>query len=161
MAPARRDLLLGLGVAAFALFLLLVLIPNGIAVPKGVRAAVLSTTFWPTVIARGLLLLGVLLAAESLPRARLEQGSPMRLEPDASLRVFAGAVLMLAYWWLVPKLGLVVSSMLAMLATGALARSPLPVALGATTVALPLLLWWLFCRIAGIPLPAGDRVGWP
>lgn len=161
MAPARRDLLLGLGVAAFALFLLLVLIPNGIAVPKGVRAAVLSPTFWPTVIAWGLLLLGVMLAAENLPRARLERGSPMRFEPDASLRVFAGAVLMLAYWWLVPKLGLVVSSMLAMLAAGALARSPHPVALGATTLALPLLLWWFFYRVAGIPLPAGDWVGWP
>lgn len=161
MAPARRDLLLGLAVAAFALFLLLVLIPDGIAVPKGVRAAVLSPAFWPTIVAWALLALGLLLAAQSLPQARSERGSPMRLEPDASLRILAGAAIMIAYWWLVPKLGLVVSGMLAVLATGGLARTPHPLALTATAVALPLLLWGFFYKVAGIPLPAGDWVGWP
>ncbi len=162
MTRKRRELLLGVGVAAFALLLLTVVIPLGIHVPKAVRAAVLSPDLWPRVIAVMLLFLGTVLAVQ----ARLEPetegelpGAPF--DPVAASRLFATLALLLAYYWLVGRLGIVLASGIVIFACGLFGRSRHPRLLFAIALLLPLLLWGFFYKIAGIPLPAGDWVNWP
>ncbi|HFD16409.1 MAG TPA: tripartite tricarboxylate transporter TctB family protein [Rhodospirillales bacterium] len=162
MTTRRRDLLLGIGVAAFALLLLLVVIPIGVDVPKAVRAAVLSPDLWPRVIAGALLLLGILLAVQAgFGEAGEEDWTESGFDPVAAGRLLVTLALLLAYYWLVRRLGMVLASSLAILAFGLFGRTRHPRLLVATALLLPLLLWGFFYKVAGIPLPSGDWVRWP
>ncbi len=162
MTARRRDLLLGIGVAAFAALLLLVVIPLGVSVPKAVRAAVLSPDLWPRAIAAMLLLLGAGLAVQAWFAHDTDDNwrSPP-FDPVAALRLLAAILLLLVYYWLVRRLGMVLASSLAILLFGLFGRSAHPRLLLATALVLPLLLWGFFYKIAGIPLPSGDWVRWP
>ncbi len=162
MTRKRRELLLGLGVAVFALLLLTVVIPLGVHVPKAVRAAVLSPDLWPRAIAAMLLFLGIVLAVQA--RVEPETGDELPnapFDPVAASRLFATLGLLLAYYWLVQRMGIVLASGIAILACGLFGHTRHPRLLLATALLLPLLLWGFFYKIAGIPLPAGDWVSWP
>ena len=162
MTTRRRDLLLGIGVAAFAVLLLLVVIPLGVHVPKAVRAAVLSPDLWPRVIAGMLLVFGAVLALQARFGAGDEDDwQAPGFDPLAALRFLATLGLFLLYYWLVRRLGMVLASSLAILAFGLFGRTRHTLLLLATALVLPFLLWGFFYEIAGIPLPSGDWVSWP
>ena len=158
MTEERRDLFLGLGVACFGTILLLLLIPQGVVVPKGVRSAVLSPDFWPRAIAGFLVVTGLFLALQSklaTTAVTLERHS------GTVLRLLAALVLLGAYYWLIQPLGMVVASMLAILAFGLLGRARNLVVLLLTAVILPLLLYAFFVKIAGLPIPTGRWISFP
>ncbi len=162
MTGKRRDLLLGIGVAAFALLLLTVVVPLGVHVPKAVRAAVLSPDLWPRVIAVMLLALGVLLAVQArLAGGTGEETPEPGFDAVAGLRLLATLGLLLLYYWLVLRIGIVLASVLAIFAFGRFGRTRHPRLLSAVALLLPILLWGFFYKIAGIPLPSGDWVSWP
>ncbi len=162
MTARRRDLLLGIGVAAFAALLLLVVIPLGVSVPKAVRAAVLSPDLWPRAIAAMLLLLGAGLAVQAwFAHETVDDWESPSADPMPALRLLGAILLLLAYYWLVRRLSMVLASSLAILVFGLFGRTRHPRLLLATALVLPLLLWGFFYKIAGIPLPSGDWVRWP
>ncbi|MCB1971005.1 MAG: tripartite tricarboxylate transporter TctB family protein [Geminicoccaceae bacterium] len=158
MAGGRQNFLLGLGIAAFGVLLLLVIIPEGVVVPKGVRSAVLSPAFWPSVIAGFLIVSGLILAVQS----RL-YGQSMELEHhDVSwLRFGLGVVFLAVFYLLVRPIGLVLASMLAITAFGLVARARNRPMLLVTAVILPLLLYGFFVKIAGLPVPVGHWISFP
>ncbi|MEZ5845554.1 MAG: tripartite tricarboxylate transporter TctB family protein [Geminicoccaceae bacterium] len=158
MTGERRDFVLGLAIAAFGAVLLLAIIPQAVVVPKGVRSAVLSPAFWPRAIAGFLILSGLLLAIQS--RLRSEAGEVARHE-GLFLRLVAALVLLLAYYWAIRPLGMVVASMIAIMAFGLLGRARNIPVLAAAAVILPLLLYGFFVKVAGLPIPTGRWISFP
>ncbi|MCB2055262.1 MAG: tripartite tricarboxylate transporter TctB family protein [Geminicoccaceae bacterium] len=163
----RRDFNLGLGVAAFGAALVLLIIPQGVVVPKGVRSAVLSPSFWPYAIAGFLLLGGILLAVQSrlasagAPDVEGDEGEEER-QAEPWLRLAASVVLLSLYYLAVQPLGMVVASMLAVLAFGTLAGATRrPIWLVVTALVLPLLLYGFFYEVASLPVPTGRWIHFP
>jgi len=170
---SHRDLWLGAGLTIASALLYLVVIPAGVTVPAGVRSAVMSPTFWPSVIALFLLAMSALLflrAALAWRSGKLLSHRSSELSEDedhessglhGQVRAVAVIAIMFAYYWLIHKIGLVPASMAAMLAVGlATSRPRLWLVLIATPV-LPMLLYLFFFKVANVPIPGGEWLVFP
>ena len=171
MRRLRPDLALGVGLTAFALVLLLVLIPHGISRPGTIRVAVLSPTFWPNIIGWGILIGGLALVLQNLakrgaPAAESTDAERLEPEPEAGsaqpwLRLGALAVMMAAYFVLLDRLGMVIASTLAFLTVAAIVRARRRLAVALTAVLLPLAVYAFFNHVAGVPIPQGRLLRLP
>lgn len=163
MRRFSQDAWIGVGTIAFGVFLILVLIPVGVTSPDNVRVPVLSPVFWPDVIGVLLILVGAVLLARALivgPAADEGRDVP----PDGWkpwARIGLTAVLMLLFYVSLPKLGIPLASVLAFLAYAALVRADRPIAVLATAILLPLIIYAFFNHIAGVPIPQGEFVRLP
>ena len=159
-----RPIELGLSIffILFALFLWLVLIPFGIDAPSSMRSILLSPRFWPTILAAGLLLLGVLLGAATLRRKTGDRHDPFEGFTSPEYGRLAGFVVLLAaYFEAIPWLGMVWSSVLCFAAvvflTGAQNK-----AIGlACALVLPIVLFGFFYHIAGVNIPQSELLRLP
>lgn len=146
------------GVIALALaaFLLFYLIPTWVAAPGAVPRLVLSPLFWPNILAVGLALVGGALVVAGLreppPDEPLET-VPARGADRGALRLLAMAGLMLAYFLLIPQIGMPFASMLAFAGVAALMLARDWVVVLAAAVILPLLLYAFFAHVASVAIP--------
>lgn len=165
MLRTRGELWLGLGTVAFALLLLLVLIPQGITVPKSVKRLVLSPTFWPNIIGCFILAMGAVLTLQAIVAPRPPAEAEDRPRAPRSIpgtgRVLAFVGILAGYFLLIAPLGMVPASILAMLAYLLLVRARRRLAGIAVAIALPLVLDWFFLHVAGVPMPSGWLVSFP
>lgn len=158
--PAKSEVQVGLAAIALAAFLLLVGIPYGVAKPSNIRNIVLSPTFWPQILAGLLALAGIGLLIARRGAGRELEGS--LLEVRGGLSRLAGiAILMGAYFWLIPLLGMVWTSMLAFGGVAALVQTRHPLAAAVSSVVIPLLLYAFFAHVAGVSIPQGEFVRLP
>lgn len=156
----NRDFWVGAGVAGFALFLLVVLIPLAVATPKSVQAIVLSPVFWPDI-------LGIVLGIGGLALAIFAWVKPAKqteaLEsPQRTLNLVFLFILMPVFVVAIPVLGMVLASMLAFLAMIIIIRPQRRrVAALLTALILPLALYAFFYHVAGVAIPQGQLVTLP
>jgi hypothetical protein len=153
----RRDLSIGLGTVAFFAVVLLAVIPYQIRVPANITVLALSPAFWPTMVCILGILIGLIIVYRGLRGISFDDDDPLAAteEPREEWRSVAAVVMMFVYLGLVHVLGMLVASMLALLALAWLfgerrLRILLPVA-----VLLPLGLYYFFTMIAHVPLPLG------
>ena len=163
MTLRRLQMWLGLGAGALSLFLILVAIPGFVSSPSNVRNIVLSPLFWPYVVAVGTGVTGLGLIAMSF---RLpvdgEPANPPVDDPGAAwLRLLGMAAIMAATMFLLPRLGMVWTSMLAFAATAFLVRTRHPKTALVCAAAVPLVLYAFFAHVAGVAVPQGDFVRLP
>ncbi len=146
---------------AGAAFLMLAGIPYGVSSPSNVRNIVLSPLFWPYVLA-GILAFGgaglVLTAFRLPPGARDERLSDV---PGGWARLGAIAVIMLAYVMTISTLGMVWTSIVAIVAVAFLMQAKRPLLTAVVAVAAPLLLYAFFAHVAGVGVPQGELVRLP
>ncbi len=153
----------GAGALAAAAFLWFVAIPYGVSAPSNIANIVLSPLFWPRILA-GLLALagvGLIVAGLRLPPADGADAETLAAVPRGRPRLLAMAVLMAAYVWIAPWLGLVWSSMLAFAATAFVMKTRHPRIAVAAAVAAPLVLYAFFAHVAGVAVPQGELVRLP
>lgn len=153
---------LGIGALAMAALLVLYLIPTWVSSPSNVRNIILSPLFWPYTLAgfTGLTGLG-LLAGARMQDDVTPVNDPI---PDPGMgwvRLAAMAVLMLATMWLLPRLGMVWTCMMAFAATAFLMRTRHPVTAVVCAVVVPLALYAFFAHVAGVAIPQGELVRLP
>ncbi|BEQ15134.1 tripartite tricarboxylate transporter TctB family protein [Desulfoferula mesophila] len=166
------NLYLGLGTALIFLFVSLWLIPNFILVPSSVQMTGVSPSFWPEVISWGLVGLGIMLACSSLIQIRKTKAGAARAGeaadnsaaiPKVNPRSVGMACLtigaMVGYYFLVDWLGMMLSSMVALLGYTLIYgyrdfKLTVPIA-----VLVPLVLYFFFVKVANIPMPPGPW-GW-
>ena len=157
----RSEFQVGIAAIAAAAFLLLVGIPHGVTTPSNIRNVVLSPTFWPQILAGLLALAGIGLLI-SAPRAAPREDESALVEIRGGLPRLAGmAILMLAYFWLMPVLGMVWVSMLAFGGVALLVHTRHPIAAAVSAVIIPLLLYAFFAHVAGVSVPQGELVRLP
>ncbi len=172
MKSHYNDFYLGLGTASIFLFVALWLIPDFITVPASVQMTGVSPSFWPEVVSWSLVGLGLLLAFSSYAQVRKAKERTLKAgaEPDRSAAIpritlrsvwmtFLAIGAMVAYYYLVSWLGMLVSSTVILFGYTLIygdhdLKVTIPVA-----VLVPVILYFFFVKVANIPLPSGPW-GW-
>ncbi len=155
---------LGLVSLALAAVLCLAAIPAFVSSPSNVRNIVLSPTFWPYVLSGLLALTGVILVFTRYTEAgETADGAADSAEPvpGAGLRLAGIAAVMILTVLLLPRLGMVWTSMLAFAASAFLYRTRHPVTALVCAVLVPLGLYAFFAHVAGVAIPQGQFVRLP
>lgn len=159
----RGERVTGGGVLALGALVFLVLIPAGVDSPANVSHLSLAPDFWPRIIAGVLALMGLLLllnpgrqiAADDSP---LNESPPSPPCPSTGARLLRlGAVLaaLFGFYAAIPHAGMVAPGMVFIWALMWFAGERRLRLLAAVAVATPLLLYFFFTQVAGIPIPLG------
>jgi hypothetical protein len=154
---------LGLGAFGASLFLIFLAIPQWVAAPSNIKNIILSPLFWPFVLAgcTGLVGLGLIASGLRTPAAT-DEGAAVREEgPGAWVRLLGMGLIMVGTMYLLPRLGMVWTSMLCFALTAFLVRTRHPVLAVICAIAIPLVLYAFFAHVAGVAIPQGDFVRLP
>ncbi len=162
MQSGLKNVVLGVVLMATFALVWLVLIPHGVQVPKNIKIAALSPDFWPRIVTAGMVLLGAAVSVSGVFHQRRHGVATVAPSDDekrarrmAAAKIIAAMVLLLAYYALVPLLGMVVASMLALPAFAAMYGERRWTILAPLAVLLPVAMYFFFTRVAGIPMPLG------
>jgi hypothetical protein len=151
---------LGVVSLALALGLTFIAIPWFVSSPSNVRNIILSPTFWPYVLSGFLAVSGLLLLLFPSTIAEPEDAVHEAL-PGAGFRLFAIAAIMVLTMILLPRLGMVWTSMLAFAASAFLYRTRHPRTAIVCAILVPLVLYAFFAHVAGVAIPQGNFVRLP
>ena len=150
---------LGVFALAFAGFLVVFGIPNWVYSPSNIQKLILSPLFWPYVLAGLLALVGLgLLFVRAKPDPETE------VHPSGRAgwrRLMSLAIIMVLTMLLLPRLGMVWTSMLAFVATAGMLRTRYPKAAIICAIIMPLVLYAFFAHVAGVAIPQGHYVRLP
>lgn len=163
MTQRQVQLRLGVGALFAAIFLALYAIPEWVSSPSNVGNIILSPLFWPYALAGLTGLTGCGLLFSGLRHERdddpLNEASE---EPGTAwLRLAGMAVIMGLTMVLLPRLGMVLTSMLIFVATAFLVRTRHPVTALICAVIIPLVLYAFFAHVAGVAIPQGNYLRLP
>lgn len=141
-----------------------VLIPVAVPVPGSIKVAALSPDFWPKIITIGLAVMGLILTIQGLVRLFGERAVKKRKKENATtltkkrstfLRPAGIGFGLLVYYALVEPLGIVVSSIMALLGFALIYGERRWKILIPVAVLLPIGLYYFFVKVANIPMPLG------
>lgn len=163
MTQSKKDILLGAILVIGFSFMLLVFIPMGIDVPKGIRIAATAPDYWPKLISAVMVLLGLVLLSQGIRQILRDRRSHAggKTAADAPIRrsAFFRTAAALAglplYYLLVEPLGIVLSSMLALPFFAVIYGERRLKVLIPLALLLPAALYVFFTKVANIPMPLG------
>ena len=145
----------GLFLAGIGLFLVFVLIPNGIVEPRKVKYVALSPSYYPRIVSIVLILLGGAIAIRGFLERSVAPVNDDGVRPDATWRIVAVFALLIAYALLIETLGFVLLSVLALAAFTFLAGERRLWLIATSSILLPFVLYFFFVKVANIPIPSG------
>ena len=154
---------LGISAIVLSVFLIFYGIPNWVTAPSNVPKIVLSPVFWPMVLAAVLALagIGLILVARKCEETIDATNEDVSDRLAGYTRLGLLAALMLATVYVLPRLGLVWTSMLTIVAVALLVRTRYPITVLLCAIIVPLVLYVFFAHIAGVAIPQGDFVRLP
>lgn len=163
----KRDTLVGFLITIFSLLLVFYFIPVFVDSPTSVRKIVLSPVFWPTIIGWLMFIIGVgILTSQYLNRNSkdlTESTTSYDDKPSKSYgKLLMFAVFMVAYYLLIPAIGMVWSSCIAFIVfsiviSGTEHRKTAII----VGLLLPLALYVFFYHVAGVNIPQTDLLRLP
>ena len=163
MTERQVQISLGSGAIIASLFLLLWAIPQWVSSPSNVQRLILSPLFWPYALAGFTGLAGLGLLIGGLRAA--DDGAPVNTPSDnpaaAWMRLAGMAVIMGLTMFLMPRLGMVLTSMLVFVASAFLVRTRHPVTAVVCAIIIPLILYAFFAHVAGVAIPQGNFLRLP
>ncbi len=171
----KKDIGIGLAGITVALAGIFYLIPSFIVVPQQLGSLALSPAFWPTIIMTGMLFTSVVILIQGLVSWRklskqpikntdLQQSDTSEHYPiDGPRAAILGAVISIffGYYWLIDHLGILLSSILALLALMGLGGERRLKILLPLSIILPVALYYFFTRVAHVYLPQGIFYTYP
>ncbi|MGQ3486317.1 tripartite tricarboxylate transporter TctB family protein [Roseovarius pacificus] len=163
MTNRTIQLQLGIGACVAALFLIFHAIPAWVSAPSNISNIILSPLFWPYTLAGVTILAGLGLIAAGLraPSDDAPVNTPIDDTPAAWVRLASMAAIMTATMFLLPRLGMVWTSMLVFATTAFLFKTRHPLTAMICAVAVPLVLYAFFAHVAGVAIPQGHFVRLP
>lgn len=162
MPPRTIQFQLGLGACIVALFLGFAAIPTWVSSPSNVPNIILSPVFWPYVLTAltGLTGLGLIFASRHADTAvDPEDDDPS--DGKSWYRLLALAAIMVVTMFALPRLGMVLTTMVVFMLTAFLLRTRHPVTALICAVGIPLALYAFFAHVAGVAIPQGNFVRLP
>ncbi len=165
------DLTVGGATIAFACLALFVLVPLGVEDPGAIDILALGPAFWPSIVSTFMLLMGAVVGAQALRRLRAGRaaaetdGEDRRslataLSEYALGRWLGALVLLAAFYALLEPLGMILASMLAMVALMVLGGERRPALLAILPIGLPFALFLFFRYAANVVIPLGVLDPW-
>jgi len=164
VSERRLQMQLGIGACLASAFLVFVAIPNWVAAPSNIKNVFLSPVFWPYVLAgcTGVVGLGLIAAGFRMAEGPSEDATEAHDEGmGAWVRLLGMALIMAGTMVLLPRLGMVWTSMLCFALTAFLVKTRHPVAAVICAVVIPLALYAFFAHVAGVAIPQGNFVRLP
>ncbi|MGC3937391.1 tripartite tricarboxylate transporter TctB family protein [Roseobacter sp. EG26] len=163
MTERQVQLRLGIGALIAALFLTLYAIPAWVSSPSNVGNVILSPLFWPYALAgfTGLTGLGLVFSGMRMAPDGAPLDGPDEDAKAAWMRLAGMAVIMGVTMFLLPRLGMVLTSMLVFVASAFLVRTRHPVTALICAVVIPLVLYAFFAHVAGVAIPQGNYLRLP
>ncbi len=158
------QLRLGIGAMICSAFLIFYAIPNWVTAPANVPKIVLSPIFWPMVLAIILAMVGLGLLTSARKFDKPASSSSDNHATDSFNeygRLAALAALMVATVYALPRLGLVWTSMLTIVALALLVHTKHRRTVLLCAIFVPLVLYGFFAHIAGVAIPQGNFVRLP
>lgn len=161
-ADERNDLILSGVTVAFALLVMFVVIPLGVEDPGKINVLALGPSFWPFIIALFICLMGLIVGVQAFRRYRAGGNPRMAAGGQRfALARWAGALVLLAgYYVLLGLLGMVVTSILALLLFMLLGGERRPALIAAISLILPITLYLFFRYVANVAIPMGIFGDW-
>ena len=165
------DLVVSGVIIAFACLALFVLIPAGIDDPGSIDVLALGPAFWPSVISVFLGVMGLVVGVQVLRRSRGALGMAPDDRDDreivdaeasdfAPVRWLGALALLAAYYAGLDRLGMVLTSMLALGLFMILGGERRPAVVLGLSVSLPLALFLFFRFVANVFIPLGVFERW-
>ncbi len=166
MTKIYKDIYLGLGMAVAFSIVLFIILPRAVIVPSSIKIVSLRPDFWPGFLCASLISLSLLMAGIAwILQLRSKGYSDMgeekisgtinqsHLATSKPYIVMAG---LLGYYIMIEPLGIIISSIIALLGLALLYgerkfKTLIPVA-----VLLPIGLYLFFTKIANVPFPIGN-----
>lgn len=136
-----------------SVILIVFVIPHWVIKPSNVKHIVLSPDFWPYIVAALMGIGGVSLIAQYHFLLRKIVTVDVLHVAGGAARIGLVAVLMIAYYMVMPTLGMVWSSVVAYVAFVAIVGLPRKVATVISAILLPIALYAFFAHVAGVPIP--------
>lgn len=163
MTQRQVQLRLGVGALLAAIFLAVYAIPAWVSSPSNVGNVILSPLFWPYALAgfTGLVGLGLVFSGLRLEHTGAPVNAPSDNPNAAWLRLAGMAVIMGLTMIALPRLGMVLTSMLIFVATAFLVRTRHPITAVVCAVIIPLVLYAFFAHVAGVAIPQGNILRLP
>ena len=153
---------LGVFTLLFSAFFAFYAIPNWVYSPSNIRNIVLSPTFWPYVLAGISALAGVaLLITKQPPETDLDSPESVDAGLRPYLRLIVMALIMGLTMYLLPRLGMVWTTMLTFVVTAFFFGTRYRIAAVVCAVLIPLILYTFFAHVAGVAIPQGNFVRLP
>jgi len=165
----NSDFSLGVVLIILAAIGFWIIIPAGIVTPKSVDVAVLSPDFWPKIIIGLLGLVGFLLSVKGWRESTLVSKNTNQNDFDSMarpqplrhlLRFLPVIIVLIAYYFLIPNLGMVLPAILSIIILMAIQGEKRWWLIVLIAVGLPVLLFAFFNYVANIPLPLGIFERW-
>lgn len=161
MRTRLDDIGTGVGILAFGVVVLSVLIPFGVVDPGHLRAGTISPTFWPKATGWMLVVFGALDVLEGILMSRTSSvvenssdGSQGRAGAEL-LRACLSFIVLYASWAATFAIGLPITSALTILVFGALFGERRLWLLALIAVVVPVVLYYFFTHVAKVPIPLG------
>ena len=162
MSDAKKNLYLGLALAAVFVLVLFVLIPVGIEVPRSHDPGQLPPTAYPYWIAGMALAFSLILVAQSCNELR-KNGELANTLPRVSragfFRICVGFVLLFVFTVFLKKMGMLIGCFVLYACFAYLAGERNWLRMLAVDLALCGILYVFFVRIATVPIPMGPLRG--
>ncbi len=153
---------LGLGMLGLSIFLAVYMVPTWVIKPDNIQILVLSPDFWPYIISALLAIGGAAMLAQHYFIGHNGVEEEVDDAPaGGGKRIGLVAILMLAYFYVMPFLGMVWGSVVAYVAFMGIIGFPRKKAALIISVVLPLILYAFFNYAAGIPIPQADFLKLP
>jgi putative tricarboxylic transport membrane protein len=149
----NKDLISGIMMLVIGLSLMFVLIPLGIETPKKVRYAALSPNYYPYIISFLLTAIGMAVIFKSRKKSFTETNS--QTHPKAFQRIFLFILLLVFYASSLNVLGFVAASIIGLIGSLYLAGERRALTIFYVSVAMPIVLYFFFYKVANIPIPLG------
>ena len=150
----RKDLISALIMLALGACIIWILIPAGVVEPKKIKYAALSPSYYPRIVAIGLMILGAGLLIRSGLTAT-DASSEANSHPRAKQRTLIFMLILLSLALTLEWLGFIVASALALAAALILGGEKRLYIILPLAVLFPLALYFFFLKVARIPIPLG------
>jgi len=159
----KKDLITGVLFLALGIFAVLVAIPMGVQVPSSVSVRALSPDFWPLVICGGVILSALFLIVEAwvMPR-QADDAEDIANNREfqypalpATIRTLTLIAAWFAFYLSLTTLGVVVASIILIIAMMLLFDERRIWLIGVLGVATPVLLYLFFRYVASVAIPLG------
>ena len=150
----KKDFWAGAAFLSLGVALVFILIPFGVDEPRRVQFAALSPSYYPRFVAIAMALIGLVVVARAA-LANSDGGDLDRVPAGGALKVCAVLLILFATAYLLPLLGFVLASALALVVMMLIAGERNALTIGLVAVLLPLALYLFFTKLAKIPIPGG------
>ncbi len=155
------DLVVGALTIVFACVSLFLLIPLGVEDPGSIDVIALGPSFWPSIVSGMLLLMGTIISVQAYRRSRATHGDEEEAGPGfATARWLGSLVLLAALYAGLHSLGMVLTSIAALVLFMLLGGERRPLVIIAISLVLPLALYGFFRYAANVVIPLGVLEPW-